>query len=203
MARSSRRSRKRLETPEPLEDVLDRAGENRFAKKKPPIPVADWRAIVGPRIAERAHPIAIERGALVLRVTTSVWANELSMLAPELVRRLVSHGFAVKELRFRVGALDVQERPPERRTYRKVPAPAPLGPELQKTVDRVADDDLRTTIEAAARANLAWQTNVNAAPRDVRAPRDAGRGSARPDRNAEGSGAASQRTNANDSYRRR
>src|SRR5687767_12972934 len=43
--------RPNLFAPEAIEDVLDRAGEDRFAKKKLPIPMRDWRLAVGPRIA--------------------------------------------------------------------------------------------------------------------------------------------------------
>ena len=54
MARSAkRRRRKRLDAPESLEDLLDRAGEDRFAKRRPPIPMREWKVVVGPRIADR------------------------------------------------------------------------------------------------------------------------------------------------------
>jgi hypothetical protein len=155
-----KRSRRKLDAPEPLEELLDRAGEDRFAKKRLPIPLREWRAAVGPRIADRARPWTLERGVLTVKVATSVWANELAMLAPELVARLKARGIAVESLRFRVGPLDREERPPERRVYRKVPPPAQLAPDLRREVARVADDGLRAAIEAAARANLAWQEDV-------------------------------------------
>jgi hypothetical protein len=206
--RGKKRRRKNLDAPEPLEELLDRAGEDRFAKKRVPIPVREWRAAVGPRIADRARPWTLERGVLTVKVTTSVWANELQMLAPELVARLRQRGFLVDSLRFRVGQLDQQERPPERRTFRKVPPPKPLSPELKAEVSKVEDDGLRAVIEAAARANLSWQENVNptsptAGPPASRGPRDAGRGSAPRDRNEEGSGAASRRSSEDGAYRRR
>jgi len=99
MRSAKRRKRRRLEAPEPLDEVLDRAGENRFAKKQLPIPLAEWRAAVGPRIADRARPIELSRGALTVKVATSVWANELSMLAPQLILKLAERGYeaAVRE----------------------------------------------------------------------------------------------------------
>lgn len=192
MRKHKRRST--LDAPEALEEVLGRAGEDRFAKRRSPISVRAWREAVGPRIADRARPVALERGVLVVKVATSVWANELSMLAPDLVRRLNERGHAVESLRFKVGALEREERPPERRTFRKIPAPRPLAPELSAVVAKIPDDELRGVIEQAARANLAWQENVTEAPRGARGPRGAGTGSARPDRSAEGSGAASRRS---------
>ena len=225
MARSAkRRRRKNLAAPEPLETLLDRAGEDRFARRRPPIPMAQWKIIVGPRIADRAHPITLERGVLLVKVTSSAWANELQMLAPELVARLRARDYAVDQLRFRVGPLDMPERPPERRITRKVPPPVALGPELKANIAGVPDPDLRAIIERAASANLAWQdfvapasgapksavaeaaaqaARVSEAPRGARVPRDAGTESAPRDRNGGASGAASPRTRGGDSGRRR
>lgn len=228
MARSRKRRRAKLEAPEPIEALLDRAGEARFAKHKVPIPVREWRAAVGPRIADRARPMSLERGVLVVRVATSAWATELQMLAPELVARLRVRGFGVDSLRFRVGPLDTVDRPPERRASRKVPPPVPLAPELAREVETIDDPELRDIVGAAARANLAWQSFLGAAgpvtpaaapataPRDplsprpsaasppgARAPRDAATRSAPPVRSGAGSGAASPRRPAGDSGRRR
>lgn len=218
---SKRRRRKNLVSPEPIEDLLARAGEDRFSKRRAPIPPREWRAALGPRIADRAQPMSLERGVLVVKVATSVWANELQMLAPELIARLKERGFNVESLRFRTGSLDVVERPPERRTARAVPPRIPLDPSLRAVVAAVPDAELRDTLEQAARANLAWQSfvgrttsdananaNANAksasgAPRDARAPRGAGRESAPPDRSAPGSSEASPGTREGGSYRRR
>jgi hypothetical protein len=208
MGRAKRRFRKNLDAPEALEGVLARAGEDRFAKSRAPIPHAEWRAAVGGRIADRARPVAIERAVLVVKVATSVWANELQMLAPELVLRLKQRGYAIDALRFRVGPLDEAPRPPERRASRKVPPPAELDPELRARGSKVKDDALRAAIEAAARANLAWQAYVaepplSEGPRGARAPRAAGRGTAPPARTAGGSAGASPRTPAGGGDRRR
>ena len=164
MSRATKRlQRKNLDAPESIEDVLGRAGEDRFASKRAhqqPIPRNEWRAAVGPRIADRAQPISIERGVLTIKVATSVWANELHMLTSELLARLKLRGFAVIALRFRVAPLDTVGRPPERRATRKVPPPASLEPELRALVANVADTELRAAIEQAARANLAWQSHI-------------------------------------------
>lgn len=210
--RKHRKRRRHLDAPEPLEDVLQRAGDNRFARKQLPMPLAQWRSAVGPRIADRARPIAIERGVLVVKVVTSVWANELSMLAPQIIAKLAepseagAPGIAVKSLRFRVGPLDVVEGIPQRRDYRKIPAPVVLAPELERSLSRVEDEDLRALIESAARSNLAWQTapaKVSGATRDARALRAAGTETAPPDRNAGDSGGGARGTREDGSGRRR
>lgn len=218
MGFSKRFRRRRLDAPEALELILERAGENRFARKQLPIPLAHWRAAVGPRIADRARPIALERGVLVVKVVTSVWANELSMLAPQIIKKLAESapngapGIEVKSLRFRVGPLDVIEGIPQVRDYRQIPPPAVLAPELERTLARVDDDELRSLIERAARANLAWQTAppvktrtapLSEAPPASRDPRGAGRGIAPPDRSSEDSSEASPRSSGGGSDRRR
>ena len=180
--------------------------------------------VVGLRVADRAHPVTLERGVLLVKVTTSVWANELQMLAPELVARLRVRGFAVDKLRFRVGPLDMPDRPPERRVTRKVPPPVVLSAELKASIAQVSDPDLRAVIARAASANLAWQDFVapasgaptsaraeaaaqtaraNATQPGARVPRDAETGSALRGRSAGDSGAASPRSREGDSGRRR
>lgn len=199
-------ARRRLDVPEPLEMVLERAGENRFAKRQLPVPLAVWRVAVGPRIADKARPIALERGVLVVKVTTSVWANELSMLAPKILEKLAQSlpALAVKSLRFRVGPLDVQEGIPEKRVYRRVPPPATLQPDMERALATVEDDELRALIASAAARNLAWQTPPPSGGRPgARAPRDAETESAPRGRTEADSAGASPRTRGADSGRPR
>lgn len=217
MGNRKRKYRRRLDAPEPLEDLLERAGENRFARKQLPIPLARWRAAVGPRIADRARPVALERGMLIVKAVTSVWANELAMLSPQIIAKLAEPsadglpGIEIKGLRFRVGPLDVIEGIPQRRDYRQIPPPVPLGPELERSLAAVEDDDLRSLIESAARSNLAWQTappqkakpRVSEAPLGARGPRGAEARTSPPGRNEEAAGAASPSKTSADSCRRR
>lgn len=197
-----RRSRQRLVAPEPMEAILDRAGENRFARARSPIALNVWRDAVGARIADRARPVSLWNGVLLLRVATSVWAHELSLLAAEVCARLRERGVEARELRFRVGALEAVERPPERRVARAVPTSFAIPPELGRALDDVGDDSLRTAIERAAAANLAWQSVTRPAPhqevsearRAVRAPRGAATETARPARATPASRASAPRT---------
>jgi hypothetical protein len=184
----SRRYRPSLKAPEALEGILDRAGESRFASVRPVIAPKTWREAVGARIAEKAAPVSIYGGVLLLRVPSSVWAHELSLLATDLCQRLRDRGIEVKELRFRVGALPAVDRPPERRSVRSVPVTQPVPSEVEGLLSRIGDDALRAAISRAVGANLAWQTAVRPAPpehvsealRAARAPRSAERESARP-----------------------
>jgi predicted nucleic acid-binding Zn ribbon protein len=165
------RRRSSMKSPESLEGVLGRAGEHRFAIHRPPIATRIWTLAMGVRVAERAKPISLENGVLTVRVATSVWANELSFLQASLLERLRDQGVAVNELRFRVGPIDAPARPPERRLTRAVPAPATLPRELAAHIATIEDRELQEAITLAARANLAWQENVDPPQGPTAAPR--------------------------------
>ncbi len=191
------RPRYPLKAPEPLRAILERAGENRFARTRECIPSALWRDAVGARIAERALPISLEGGVLLLRVPSSVWANELSLLSEDLRTRLFERGIHVRELRFRVGILPAVERPPERRTTRAVPAlrDIPGVPEeVARTLAGIDDTHLRRVIESAAAANLAWQFVTRPAKPELDVPVSEAQRAARAPRSAEGESALLART---------
>jgi hypothetical protein len=186
----ARRHRKPLFAPESLEAILERAGESRFARVRPPMNAAVWREAVGGRIAERARPVSLQGGVLLLQVASSVWAHELSLLAEDLCARLRERGIDAKSLRFRVASLGVVDRPAERRVARAVPKVFAVPAEVTGALGAVEDDGLRTAIARAAAANLAWQSVTKPAPpqeisearRAARAPRDAAGETAPPDR---------------------
>ena len=206
-----------MKAPEPFDELIERVGEARFAKKKLPIPVAVWREAVGPRIADRARPVVIERGILTILVATSVWANELQMLSKEIVERIKTRGIHITGVRFRVGSMDPVDRPPDRRALRRVPPPKPLPADIRTEVAKVKDLELRSILAQAAGAALAWQEfnstssssrrpaapDLSGAKPVARAPRDVGRGNVPPDRRPEASDEASPRSSSTERDRRR
>lgn len=204
-------SRNALFAPEALDAILSRAGESRFARVHPPVPMTVWRKAVGARIAEHARPVCFQSGALVLRVATSVWAHELSFLAEDVLARLRTFGVEARALRFRVGPLPSVERPPERRVSRSVPRAAAIPDELAQTLLRVEDPSLRAAIERAAGSNLAWQFSVRPPPdapvsealRAARAPRSSAGETSPPDRASPGARAGAPHKRAGERDRSR
>lgn len=185
------KKRHSLARPESLEAIIDRSGENRFARTRPPIDERVWREAVGARIADRVQPVALRDGVLLLRVPSSVWAHELSLLADHVCARVRERGLDVRELRFRVGASPIARRAPEPRVARTVPTMRALPRDLTTVLGAVRDQELRDSIARAAAANLAWQSlvppegaasAVSGAQRAVRAPRASGAGTSPPDR---------------------
>lgn len=159
------RSKKRpkLNAPEPLDAVLSSSGEQRFSRTPLPIAPSIWKRIVGPNIAERTEPAQLARGVLVVKCATSAWANELSLHTEQIVARLSAAGFAVKELRFRVGAIVTLERPPERRLSQQVPPPAHLEGDVTEALSAIDDSELREAIALAAAQSLGWEEALLAA----------------------------------------
>ena len=154
-----RSRRPKLREAEGIDAILERAGDSRFAKRPIPVPMQVWVRAVGHRIADRARPSKLERGVLTVRVPSSVWASELSMLAASVVSRLRDAGIEVTDLRFRVAEVEPPPRPPERRISRAVPPPLPLPRELEANLALIEDEELRDVLRRSASHSLAWQSN--------------------------------------------
>jgi len=136
-----------------------------------PIAYRDWEAAVGSRIAARARPVRLDRGVLYVRTATSTWAQELALLSEPILVQLRARGVPVDSLRFRVGHIDPPERPPLRDEVRTAPPDAPLPPQVQAELARIADPELRDAIAHAAAKNLGWQITLAAAKKPPKARR--------------------------------
>lgn len=82
-----RRSR---EDPLPLADVVgdlvrDQGWDERLTTQRV---FSDWAAVVGPEVAEHSAPESLTDGVLRIRATSTAWARQLQLLAPNLVLRL-------------------------------------------------------------------------------------------------------------------
>jgi hypothetical protein len=68
---------------------------------------AAWARAVGDPVTAGTRPKAFRRGQLTVECASSVWANELTYLGPQILRRMdeVAPGHPVKRFRFVVGRL--------------------------------------------------------------------------------------------------
>lgn len=116
-----------------------------------PIDRETWRRAVGDRVASRTVLGQLEHGRLDVLVSSSVWAQELSLLSRDVVERLRRLGFPVDRIRFRVGPIPNLEP-----LARVVPAanPARLPPSLAQLLEQVDDPGLRASIAEAASHSL-------------------------------------------------
>ena len=158
----SRRPRRRptLKAPEPIGGLVGRVRYGTGPERRPNLSREVWEAVVGARIADRAQPIELDRGTLIVRVATSVWASELSLLSVPVLARLRAAGVEVTAMRCRVGVVEAPVRVTALRHTRAVPPPLPIPASLARVLSTVDDLELRTAISAAASANLAWQSYV-------------------------------------------
>jgi hypothetical protein len=64
-----------------------------------------WDEAVGAEIANHARPSSIKNGVLVVKVSDSVWLQELGFRAHEIIERINSalQREAIKKIRLRVG----------------------------------------------------------------------------------------------------
>ena len=71
-----------------------------------------WDNAVGKKIAKHARPSSIKRGVLVVKVSDSVWVQELEFRAHEIRERInrALQREAIKEIRFRIGELKGKPR---------------------------------------------------------------------------------------------
>ena len=155
--RPPRRRSKKDRGFETLAVLLSRASPDDGAKQAAPLPPRAWYDAVGDRVSRRTRPIKLERKVLTVRAATAVWAQELSFLAPTIVKRLAALGCAVESLRFLVGPVEAPSRAPKALPIKSIPPARPLPKDLSRAIELVEDGDLRRTIARAATANLAWQ----------------------------------------------
>ncbi|HTU16184.1 MAG TPA: DUF721 domain-containing protein [Solirubrobacterales bacterium] len=95
--------RGRSPEPKPISDALERVLET-IAPKTPLAEIqAVWKQAVGPQIAAVTEVTDERDGVVTVECENSVWAQELEMMGPQLLRKLTSEmsGPAPDLLRFR------------------------------------------------------------------------------------------------------
>ncbi len=112
---------------------------------RPHLAKVHWEGVVGPQVAGVTQVEAVRDGVLFVRVKNSVWANELTLLKDDMVRRLNAKlgGRVLTDIHFKASGLAKSKKKPE-----KVRPAAPTGTELARIV-------LSKAAAAQIEANLA------------------------------------------------
>ena len=88
---------------EVMGDVLSQTGlGDRIAQARV---IPDWPSLVGPQIASVTEPLSVTpQGTLFVAVKTNAWMTELSLLEPELMRRLNQRAgrLQIKKIRWQI-----------------------------------------------------------------------------------------------------
>ncbi len=100
------------------------------AALRPHLAKAHWAGVVGPQVAGVTQVEAVKSGVLYVRVKNSVWANELTLLKDDMLRRLNAKlgGRILTDIHFKASGLAKSKKPTERKAD-----PAPTADELAKT----------------------------------------------------------------------
>ena len=153
---------RRRVAPSTLGEVLAESRKFALERSKAPMDRDSYRLAVGRRIAERTELGELKRGELTVYVASPAWAQELSLLAPQMIERLSERGLAVKRLRFRLQDNPAAKKPA---AAKQPPAPhKPLPPELDARLQRVDDDELRRAIAGAAGLALGRTAGARSEP---------------------------------------
>ena len=124
----------------------------------------DWTGIVGERIAQRAYPIDMRNGVLVLAVKNSSWMHQLTFLKSDLLAKVnqALGGSELSEVRLELAGRKPTQRSsvdprirraPPRAATRPLPEPAEGErlDEIRRESEAVEDDELREIIVEARR----------------------------------------------------
>ena len=140
--------------PVRLGDILNPALD-RLATTEQARAFTAWARACGDQVAGGAQPRHFGRGVLTVECSSSVWANELTYLSGQLLRRMdeVAPEHPVKRFRFVIARSTRQEEEPHRPKTKappQRPAPADLQ-EAREQAEGVHDQRLREAIEVALR----------------------------------------------------
>jgi predicted nucleic acid-binding Zn ribbon protein len=98
--------RKKLKSPVAIAEVLEKVLKKQgIAKKIYQYGVFDaWVEIVGETIGKRSRPVKMQGDTLVVAAKNSVWANELSMMKPEILKKIREYypDAVINDIRFTV-----------------------------------------------------------------------------------------------------
>ena len=100
---TERKKRKPKKLGDVMGEMLSTAGISARIAQASILP--DWPALVGPQIAKVTEPLSITRqGTLFVAVTTNAWMTELSLMEPELLRRLNTQAgpLQIKKIRWQI-----------------------------------------------------------------------------------------------------
>lgn len=100
---SEKKKRRPRKIGDVMSDMLKRSGiADRVAQANV---IPEWSKLVGPQIARVTEPLSVTpQGTLFVAVTTNAWMTELSLMEPELLRRLNERTgrLAIKRIRWQI-----------------------------------------------------------------------------------------------------
>jgi hypothetical protein len=160
-----------MKEPEKLSGAMRRAlkGLNLDQRMKEARAMALWPDVVGEMLAARTRPLHVNRGTLVVAVASSAWAQQLSLLKPQLIAKLAERvgPNVIRDLRWRTGPQESLPGPEELASEagaggRALPPAPPLPASEAQAIARLTGgipdaklaERIARTLEAQARRRL-------------------------------------------------
>ena len=126
---------------------------------RPHLAKAHWAGVVGPQVAGVTQVEAVRDGVLYVRVKNSVWANELTLLKDDMLRRLNAKlgGRILTDIHFKASGLAKSKNKPEilrpaaptDAELAKTPPSKSAAAKIEAALIEITDDALRGRIRQA------------------------------------------------------
>lgn len=126
------------------------------AALRPHLAKVHWEGVVGPQVAGVTQVEAVRSGVLFVRVKNSVWANELTLLKDDMVRRLNQKlgGRVLTDIHFKASGLaksKAKAAPPASPAptpaeLAKITLPKAAAAQIEAKLSGITDDALRGRI---------------------------------------------------------
>ncbi len=133
------RRRRSAKAPQPLGDILYAALKRRGLAEGLEVHTLRklWPVAVGPRIAAQTRPDSLRSGRLFVRVTSSVWVQQLHFLKEEILEKFntLAGNKAIREIIFTIGHVP---------TAAGVGAQMPNLPELNQRDKKMIEDSTKS-----------------------------------------------------------
>ncbi len=110
---------------------------------RPHLAKVHWEGVVGPQVAGVTQIESVRDGVLFVRVKNSVWANELTLLKEDMLRRLNSKlgGRVLTDIHFKASGLARDKKKPV-----DISVPTPSAPDLARIL---LSEEVRARVETA------------------------------------------------------
>jgi len=118
-----------------------------------------WSRALPKRVVANARPVSLERGVLIVHVTSPMWAQELTYLAPSILESIakVPGAATVRSMKFRVAKLPDAIPLDADSTAPLAPRPPAVASDgvVDAALTTIGDESLRKAVESAAAASRA------------------------------------------------
>ncbi len=155
--------------PSALGDILriqcSRMGLHRKIKEQRLL--GAWAEAVGEGVAERTQPMRIEKGVLFLKVTNSVWMQQLQFMKELIIKKLheITGMDLVRDLRFYIGEVEnpVKKDGGRQSSKRDLPTPSESDMEnIARQISGVRDPEMKKMLsELFSRASTVARNRRN------------------------------------------